>query len=431
MRFFKSIGSTGLFAITLLTGCGGNKTSLIVPDPSATIGLPTPAAAGPVNTYTGAQSPGEWTLTLDNTNGKFSYQPVTYPATATSGTITTSNGFTVLSTGGLALEVEGRATILRPGSVTEPVVFTVPQTECYPITGRVRFQYLAMPVSPARGIGSSAGPTVGYGGISASTDSTGSSWQFADMEGNVVSGPTSFTGTCSISNGEAAISFTGQQSILDDNWGTITTTLPTSAQSNIWVGPSGFFVADQSDPSLSTYGASVVGVAEPSSAMTTKNVASKSYLGFLYETATIASTSYNVAADANTVPVSFEPSSTSGSTSITGGEFPSSTQFPGGDVTQTPNSDTIINLGTQSATYNGLYPSVSITVLDPAQNCANYQGNGKTATSEINSDGYVTCTFAGVAVAGNPENKYALFISAYNWAARLGGAPMQIYLFQQ
>jgi hypothetical protein len=251
------------------------------------------------------------------------------------------------------------------------------------------------------------------------------------MEGNVVSGPTSFTGTCSISNGEAAISFTGQQSILDDLWAS-TAAITADTQSNIWVGPSGFFVADQSDPNATgQLGASVVGVAEPSSALTTKDVASKSYLGFLYETATIASTSYNAAADANTVPVSFGPTTTSGTTSITGGEFPSSTQFPGGDVTQTPNSDTIINLGTQSATYNGLYPSVSITVLDPAQNCANYQGLGETATSGINSDGYVTCTFAGVAVVGKPESKYALFISAYNWAARLGGAPMQIYLFQQ
>ncbi len=426
MRFLKSIGATGLFALTLLIGCGGNKTSLIVPDPAATIGLPTPATAGPVNTYTGAQSPGEWTLTLDNTNEVFSYQPVTYPATATTGSIEVINKFTMLGATGLALEIEGRASILRPGGVTEPVVFAVPQTECYPITGRVRFQYLAMPVSPALGIGSASGPGIGYGSISASTDSTGSSWQFADMEGNVVSGPTSFTGTCGISNGEAAVSFTGQQSLLDD-----ARAITADMQSNIWVGPSGFFVADQSDPSQSAYGASVVGVVEPASALTTTDVASKSYLGFLYETATIRTTAYNVADDANTVPVSFGPVATSGSTSITGGEFPSDTEFPGGDVTLTPNSDTIINLGTQSSTYNGLYPSVSITVLDPAQNCANYQGLGKTATSGVNADGYITCTFAGVAVAGNPESKYALFISAYNWATRLGGAPMQIYLFQQ
>jgi hypothetical protein len=431
MRFLKSIGTSGLFAITLLTGCGGNKTSLIVPDPSATIGLPTPATAGPVNTYTGAQSPGEWTLTLDNTNGRFSYQPVTYPATATSGTITTSNGFTVLSTGGLALEVEGRAAILRPGGVTEPVVFTVPQTECYPITGRVRFPYVTMSIGPSQTV-YVAGAGLDYGSIDASTDSTGKSWQFGDMAGTVVSGPTSFAGACTTGSNQAAISFTGQQSILNDDWRTVTTSLPIGTQSNTLIGPSGFFVADQSDPTAAQpTGASVAGVVEPSSALNTKDVASKIYLGFAYEAATVLGYGGIPAAPASTLPVSFGPASTSGSTSITGGEFPSDTQFPGGDVTQTPNSDTIITLGTQSATYNGFYPFVSITVLDPAQNCANYTGPKFNVTTGVNAQGYVTCTFPGIAVAGNPEGKYALFISTYNWATRLGGAYSQIYLFQQ
>jgi hypothetical protein len=74
---------------------------------------------------------------------------------------------------------------------------------------------------------------------------------------------------------------------------------------------------------------------------------------------------------------------------------------------------------------------VSITVLDPAQNCANYTGSRETATSGINTQGYFTCTFTGSAVAGIPEGKYAIFLTSYNWAAQLGGAPMQIYLFQQ
>jgi hypothetical protein len=52
-------------------------------------------------------------------------------------------------------------------------------------------------------------------------------------------------------------------------------------------------------------------------------------------------------------------------------------------------------------------------------------------TSGVNADGYITCTVPGIAVVGNPEGKYALFISTYNWASRLGGAYSQIYLFQQ
>jgi hypothetical protein len=160
--------------------------------------------------------------------------------------------------------------------------------------------------------------------------------------------------------------------------------------------------------------------------LNTTAVAAQTYSGFLYETATLGDPAYNsVAAPANTLPVSFGQVVASSGTTMIGGEFPND------DVTQTPNSDMMIDLGSQDATYNGLYLSVSITVLDPAQNCANYTGPGESATSGINAQGYATCTFSGMAIVGNPEGNYALFISAYNWAAQLGGAPMQIYLFQQ
>jgi hypothetical protein len=107
--------------------------------------------------------------------------------------------------------------------------------------------------------------------------------------------------------------------------------------------------------------------------------------------------------------------------------------FPNDDVTQTPNSNLSITLGKEDGTYNGLYLNVSVTASDPAQNCANYNGypSGVMPTSGISAQGYNTCTFPGIAVAGNPEGKYAIFVNTYNWAARLGGAPMQIYLPQQ
>ena len=92
-----------------------------------------------------------------------------------------------------------------------------------------------------------------------------------------------------------------------------------------------------------------------------------------------------------------------------------------------------IVLGKQDTTYNGVYLNVSIAVADPAQNCANFASypSGVAPTSGINAQGYNICTFSGIAVAGNPEGKYAIFVNTYNWAARLGRAPMQIYLLQQ
>jgi hypothetical protein len=420
MRFLNSIGTSAFLALTFaaivaLSGCGGGSKTLVVPDPSATVGLPTVATAGPVNTYTGTQTPGEWSFTLDNTNDVFSYQPVTYPVSATTGTTTTVNGFTVLSNGGYALEIEGRAAILRPGGSTTAPVFGVPQTECYPITGKLRFQYL-----DSHGF-------LDYGSIIASTDATGASWAFEGLEGDG-SGPASFSATCDTSSSLSTINFTGTETLLDDEWfyygvDSTTKSAPTAnTQSNIWIGPTGFFIADQSDPTGTLYnsatiiptGSSVVGAAEPSSALTTSDIAStsKSYLGFFYEPGTQSGFT------TSTVPVSFS--------GLTGEEFLN------GDVTQGLDSTTttIISLGTQNSTYNGRYTSVSITVLDPNQNCAT-AGEG---TAGVNSDGYITCTFSGTAIVGNPGGKYAIFITVTNWATykvSVGARNMNIYLFQQ
>jgi hypothetical protein len=432
--FFRRFCILTFATTSLLAGCGGGSNTVpVVPNPSLPTGLPTPAAAGPVNTYSGAQSPGAWTVTLDNTKNIYTYQSITYPASPISGSLQVTNGFTKLSSSGYALEIQGRAVILRPGDVTAPLVFAVPQTGCYQITGKLRFQYMGMQVAPSPPV-PYTGPILGYGSIVASTDSTGKSWQFENLQGNIVSGPGTFTGTCSSTNNQNAISFTGQ-TLLNNYWSRsglpIIQETPTSnTQSNIWIGPSGFFVADQSDPTATApTGASMAGVAEPSSALSTTDMASKTYLGFIYEpAATINSPSTTLpvspATSAVTSPVAFGQVASSGTT-MTGGIFPND------DVTQAPASDTMINLGKEDATYNGLYTAVSITVPDPDQNCANYTNTGITATSGINAQGYITCTFPGIAIAGNPEGKYALFISTYNWASRLGGVPMQFYLFQQ
>jgi hypothetical protein len=426
MKFLTNIGTSALLALTLaavvaLSGCSGSNKTLVVPDPSATIGLPTPSAAGPVNTYTGTQTPGEWSFTLDNTNGKFSYQPVTYSATATSGTTQLVNGFTVLSNGGLALEVEGRAAILLPGDSTNAPVFGVPQTECYPITGRLRFQYLG-----SIGQYGTGGGELPYGGIVASTDTTGASWAFEDLEGNYGTGPASFSTTCSTSSNLSTIGFSGTKTLLNDEWfqnGQLwTTSAPTAnTQSNIWIGPTGFFVADQSDPTYSTpTGSSVVGVAEPSSALTTSDIAStsKSYLGFIYEP---GNTGHSI--PTSTVPVSFTGQASAG---LSGEEYLNN------NVTQTldPTTAMSISLGKQDSTYNGRYTSVSITVLDPNQGCTT-AGKG---TAGVNADGYIICTFSGTAMVGNPGGKYAIFINAINYATTKYAVPpqaMNIYLFQQ
>ncbi len=417
-----------LGAAALFASCGSSKNTPVVPPPGSLTGLPTPPVPAPVNSYAGAQSPGAWQFTLDDTKNTFSYQPTTYSGTAsapTSGSFTKANGFLQLGNDAYALEVQGRAAILRPGNATTAPVFAVPQSACYSVSGRLRFLFLGMQTGPDGAVGS-AGPTLGYGSMVASTDTTGKSWGFQDLQGNIVAGPTSFSGTCSNSGSSTGIQWNGQ-TLLNNLWPPNETNqaapTPTTV-SNIWIGPSGFLVADQSDPGASTpTGASVAGLAEPTSALNTTELEAQHFLGFLFEPATVPFGGVSPTPIV-TAPVAFGVTSSAVAT-MTGGAFPND------DVTQTPDSNIQITLGKQNATYNGLYLSVAITVLDPQQNCANYTGTGEKATTGLNAEGYFTCTFAGVAVAGNPEGRYALMVSSYNWAAQLGGAPMQLYLFQQ
>ncbi len=437
------INTLTLLAAVLAIGCGSSsKPVTVVPDPSLPTGLPTPSAPGQMNTYSGAQSPGAWTFTLDNSKSAFNYQPVTYPAPPTTGSIQYTTGFSQLGASGFAFEVLGRAAVLVPGTSAASPVFGVPQTQCYAITGKLRFQYIAMYPGPnTQAISQNNPDPLGYGSIVASTDTTGTNWQFEDLQGNVIQGPVSFAGTCSVSNGQASISIPNS-SLLDAYWATTNgnggangpslipaSAIPATTQSSVWIGPSGFFAADQSDPTQVPFaGASVAGMAEPSAPLTTSTVAAGQYLGFLYESPSYTSTGYP-ATPALTTPVGFGQVVPGSGSTITGGTFPNN------NLNNNPNSDIQINLGSEDATLNGLYTSATITVLDPAQNCANFNGSPSgyqtKATPGVNGDGYTTCTFPATAIAGNPDGNYAIFVSSYNWAANLGGVPMQIFLFQQ
>jgi hypothetical protein len=311
----------------------------------------------------------------------------------------------------------------------------------------MRFEYIAMFPGGAVNGGPDTtytAPFLGYGSVVASTDSSGKSWQFEDLQGgvwpspasgsmpgNIVAGPVSFTGACSATNNQAVITLSGT-SVLDNFWtpGQLFTPLPATTKSNIWIGPSGFFAADQSDPTQSVpTGASVAGMAQPSSSLSTLAVTAGQYLGLLYEASNNPQSYGNGAAASSsfTGPVGFGQIIPGGATTLTGGIFPD------GVTTGTPNTDIVIDLGKQDATLYGLYASASITVPDPAQNCANfsYFSLSGVVSSGLNAQGYITCTFPAVAIAGKLEGKYAIFVNSYNWAAQYGGVPMLLYLFQQ
>jgi hypothetical protein len=429
-------------AVLLLAGCGGagsNSTSIIV-NPSGVASMPTPPAPASSNAYIGSQGPGVWSLSLDDSKDTFSYQPVTFPNspnTPVTGSFQAKNGFLSLGTAngaslGYVLEVPGRMALLRPGDSTASLVVSVPQTTCYTIPYRLRFEFVGMQAgaaSPAPPTNNTSTPYFAYGSFVVNTDTSGSSWQFQDLQGSAPYGPSVFTGACAATSGQATTALSGEGLMNQFNYGDQNSLFNSlvNYSTTFEMGPSGIFILDQSNPSAiasqgQAQGAASAGVAQPSAPLSTSAVAAGTYLGFLTEGAV----SGNHPVPALTSPVSFGQTASSGST-MTGGAFPND------DVTQTPNSDMQINLGTQDSTINGFYASARITTLDPNQNCATYLGGGASVpvTPGINAQGYFTCTYPATAVVGTPDGKYAIFVNTYNFTANSLGAPMQIYLYQQ
>ncbi len=420
--------------VILVGGCGGGtNATAIVGNPSGVASLPAPPPPASSNVYVGSQGPGVWSLSLDDSANTFSYQAITFPASPNvpvAGTFQAANGFLNLgssngSAHGYALEVPGRMALLRPGDTTAPLVVGVPQTSCYSIPYRLRFEFVGMQAGVSLDAVKSP---LGYGAFVVSTTSNGTDWQFQDLQGNAPYGADMFTGLCAASNGQAATTLSGEGVLNQYNYGGSIFASLTNITTTFAMGPTGIFVIDQSNPSFSPAmgqvgGSALAGVAQPATSLTTSAVAAGNYLGFLTEGATAG----NTPLPGFTSPITFGQTTASGSTMF-GGDFPND------DVTQPPNSDIVINLGKQDGTIYGFYPSATVTTLDPEQNCATYLGSGNatvTVTPGINAQGYITCAYPAVAVVGNPEGKYAIFLNTYNFTANTLGAPMQIYLYQQ
>jgi hypothetical protein len=200
-------------------------------------------------------------------------------------------------------------------------------------------------------------------------------------------------------------------------------TVPPSA--TIGIGPSGFLVEDAGSSQIQgqTYenilgaGFGAIGLPMPSGALTTSTVAATQYQGFLYGSGGAVSTTQNgpgfsligsfgytnLQSSCPTLPA---PTT---STILYGGEFanndPSANSFG--------NCDLAIDLGTQDAKNNGLYPAATVYV---------------TAGFPMNGIG-TAYSFPAVAISGQIDGKYAIFLIGVDTK----GSPSQawgIYLLQ-
>jgi hypothetical protein len=422
VRWLVGASSALVMAAALLSAsCGGKSNLNLTPS-----GLPPATQATELNSYVGTQgtdpSTGDsgavWQLTINHTTNSFSASDYAAQLVPANGLFAFDGGFLNFSqtnpsptfqADGFAIEIPGRVAFFRPGfnsfnstqntttSASSPVA-AVPGN-CLGLFD-VTFQFVTLPISTW-----TSGKDPAYGSFqvnSVQPTSTGSTWNFSSL--------TEFTLAKAQSQGTTLPSGICAQSAVGEVV-SIPPSITTGNTTTVAVGPSGFLIMNNGQ---NTSGA--VGLIQPSSAVDTTSLLSANYLGFISEPAIPIPLSGVPTAN----QIAFFGCSNSGckasGSSLVGGAFPND------DPTQPANTNITINLGAQNATNNGLFDSATVTIPDPTSACT---APGIPGTD---SQGNPTCTLPAVAVSGNPENKFAIFLITQDLVNQ---SPMVIYLFQE
>jgi hypothetical protein len=344
--------------------------------------------------------------------------------------------------GGFAVELSG-----QDGGMVQlaglPVVPVVNAAQC-PGSSTQTYQIIAIPAVVSGNTPVSWNPVIdtAYGSVDVS--SSGSTVNFQNIHQFTL--PTAggtgapaqpaaspVTGTCGPTLFGNVTNVPGQLTITDPGSPDGSTTPP---QAMIGIGASnGLLVEDNGSGALGSMpgtdpplkynnilgaGTGAVGLAKPSSALDAGAVVGAQYLGFIYDAGvyTAPSSTYPLGIkNLSSHLVSFSFSSASASCAsfvaqtgtlsngIYGGDFKNDdpSTYPSG------NCDVAIDLGTQDSANNGLYPQATVWIG------AAYAGN--TAGN--------TYAFPAVAIAGQINGKYAIFLIGFDSVQ-----PWAIYLLQ-
>ena len=421
--------------LVLAAGCGGSNAA----SGSSSNSFPNPPAPAQYNNYAGTQTyellpngfqeiGGVWDLTLDDTNQFFTYADISIPPNISSGgappypiegNTKSVNGFLDLTldgesagSGGYAIEIPGRAAILRPGDdSTFPVIAAAASTSgCQGLAEKTTFEFLTL--QPVYNTSSTRPVYAAYGSIVAS--SSGTNWTFSNLQmftlsGTALNPPTPAAGLCT---------YTDE--------GYVTTISPSQETQNLpWtvvVGPSGYLTVDQgqgnepiqeASPPMAAGPFGLVGFPQPSSQIDTGSLMAGNYIGFTFNS-DAAYASHPVSQ-----PIAFRGGS---GTVMSGGLYPND------DVTQTPPGNITMDLGQEDSKTNGFYPSVTVTMPDTFNGCVGQTYGGTDA------NGNPTCIAQGIAIAGSLEGKYALYVALNDHSLdTLGiiGAELEYFLYQQ
>jgi hypothetical protein len=269
---------------------------------------------------------------------------------------------------------------------------------CPSIAGKTQFNFVILPTDSWASATDAA-----YGSVSIAT--SGANWTLASYQLQTLAGtPAPGNGTA-LPAGTCAPNAAGTAVYLPSNPLSISLSLP--LPQTIAVGPSGFYIADQGLADGNTIGnPGEFGVIQPSSALLPSDILSANYLGFIFE----PGVNNPYATLNNPTPesqmASFGPTVPAGQ--LLGGGFPND------DPTQPVIANLSIDLGAQSTTANGVFPDALVTNANSTSVCP---------------DGITTpCPYSAVAVVGNAEGKFSIFIIGEDGDNFL---PFGIYLFQQ
>ncbi len=346
--------------------------------------------------------------------------------------VTNSDNSVTKVTNGWAFELADQAGGLV-ALQNQPFAPLVPALSCPAMTTPETFLFITLPAPPTTGAqqllqwnpqtetayGSvdidASGTTVTLNNISQHTlPSSGGTGVPSDPS------PTSVTGACSSTVYGNTISISAQVTITNPGSGQNVT-----PQALLGIGPSGLLVENNgmNSSTIPLYenalgaGTGAIGLPKPSAAVNTGSLVSAQYLGFFFGTGTgFSDSNTNWSTSLASFGFSSPPASCASITPQTdtmlyGGDF--TNNDPTSSTTGYGNCDFAIDLGTQDAANNGLYPAATVYVGS---------GFGANITGK-------TYSFPAVAIAGQLNGKYAIFLIGTDSV----GSPNQawgIYLLQ-
>ncbi len=345
--------------------------------------------------------------------------------------VTKSDNLTTQVTNGWAFELAGQAGGLV-ALQNQPFAPMVPAVSCPAMTNPETFLFVTLPAPLTTGaqellrwnpqtetaygsvdIGAN-GSTVTLNNISQHTlPSSGGTGAPANPS------PTSVTGSCSPTPYGNTVSIPGEVTITNPGNGQKVT-----PQALLGIGPSGLLVEDNGMNVSATplyenalgAGSGAIGLPKPSASVDTGSLTGAQYLGFFYGTGTGLVTSPDWSTSLASFGFSSLPASCASiapqtGTMLYGGDF--TNNDPTTSMTGYGNCDFAIDLGLQDTKNNGLYPSATVYVGS---------GFGTNTTGK-------TYSFPAVAIAGQLNGKYAIFLIGVDTVAPPNQA-WGIYLLQ-